>query len=209
MCYMQRLCIYLYKILFIYIKISSNVTRKKVNILKIQSYNNKKKLLLLKWKFSDPLRSEFIGLTIIGKTRWRTSKSRYRNRWELHEGIRVEEKARKIKTKDKDIKGISEPQCPSRTECSNHCAVHKLLSCLRMVLFSPPSVKVHPTASINKNAIWDRSKKLLIELRVSEWEEGEKKKKRERREKWTGKRRSKTSVTNKPNSRSYLRTGQI
>lgn len=34
--------------------------------------------------------------------------------------------------------------------------------------FPPPSssVKVHPVASINRNAIWDRSKKLLIELRA-------------------------------------------
>lgn len=47
-----------------------------------------------------------------------------------------------------------------------------------MALFSPPSVKVHPTASINRNAIWERSKKLLIELRVSEWVGGEKKEKR-------------------------------
>jgi len=59
--------IYIKYYLFI-LKYLQMLQEKKVNILKIQSYNNKKKLLLLKWKFSvDPFRSEFIiSLAIIG-----------------------------------------------------------------------------------------------------------------------------------------------
>lgn len=81
----------------------------------------------------DPLRSEFIGLAIIA----------------VRHDVAIQESPgiawRNKEVRGADIKGEFLVSA-SDTECSCHCSVHKLLSCLRMALFSPPSVKVHPIA---------------------------------------------------------------
>lgn len=84
-----------------------------------------------------------------------------------------------------------------------------------MALFSaPPSVKVHPIArSINRNAIWERSKKLLIETRPSE-RRGAGKKERGLRiykgqEEKPKRDESEVRTKHTPDLKSYLSRGQI